>query len=582
MYKQYRSWMHDKDAVLYGMQSNFLEGVGEFIKFALEHPAYMSDDKIRCPCSNCKNLKFKDPHEVGYDLYAVGFVPNYYNWTSHGEPLDPSVIPQTVGSSRYVPPEMSAWGDRAEMRWDQQMVYDAYGVPISQFNPPQPPNDPPEASTSYQPDADENPTFYQPYVDEGLAERFQDVLKAADQPLYADCEGYSQLSAVTEFMNIKAEYSLPETCMNRVLQSVGGMLPRDHTLPDSYYHMKQLMSKLGLPCVEIDACPEGCMLFWKEDEALEFCKFCGGDRYKPVRQGKKKPRHRSALSKLYYLPIAPRLQGMYASTATAKHMTWHVEHKTNESMMAHPSDCEAWRHFDRCHPQFAMEPRNVRLGLCSDGFAPFGRFGKNYSCWPVMLTPYNLPPDMCMKSHFIFLSLICPSSKDPGREIDIYLQPLIEEMKEPWAVGTPTYDVSSDKMFIMKAAIIWTISDFPAYGMLSGWRTHDLMGCPICMEKSGANWLSYSKKGSYFDCHRKFLPERHRYRKDKKSFIRGRVVRESPPPRLTCEEIYNRVRRFPTAMEEPNQDPYVIPISGQRGAYSGSCLIGKTFSSVTI
>ncbi|CAH9127455.1 unnamed protein product, partial [Cuscuta epithymum] len=148
---------------------------------------------------------------------------------------------------------MSAWGDRAEMRWDQQMVYDAYGVPMSQFNPPQPPNDPPEASTSYQPDADENPTFYQPYVDEGLAERFQDVLKAADQPLYADCEGYSQLSAVTEFMNIKAEYSLPETCMNRVLQSVGGMLPRDHTLPDSYYHMKQLMSKLGLPCVEIDA-----------------------------------------------------------------------------------------------------------------------------------------------------------------------------------------------------------------------------------------------------------------------------------------------------------------------------------------
>ncbi|CAH9124384.1 unnamed protein product [Cuscuta epithymum] len=149
-------------------------------------------------------------------------------------------------------------------------------------------------------------------------------------------------------------------------------------------------------------------------------------------------------------------------------------------MMAHPSDCEAWRHFDRCHPQFAMEPRNVRLELCSDGFAPFGRFGKNYSCCPVMLTP-----DMCMKSHFIFLSLICPGSKDPGRKIDIYLQPLIERR---------TYDVSSDQVFIMKATIIWTISDFPVYVMLSGWSTHGLMGCPICMEKSGANWLSYSKK----------------------------------------------------------------------------------------
>ncbi|CAH9090657.1 unnamed protein product, partial [Cuscuta europaea] len=69
-------------------------------------------------------------------------------------------------------------------------------------------------------------------------------------------------------------------------------------------------------------------------------------------------------------------------------------------------------------------------------------------------------------------------------------------------------------MFIMKAAIIWTISDFPAYGVLSGWSTHGLMGCPICMEKSDANWLKFSGKPSYFDCHRKFLPMNHRYRKD--------------------------------------------------------------------
>ncbi|CAH9145642.1 unnamed protein product [Cuscuta epithymum] len=233
MYKQNRSWMYDKNAVLYGMQSNFLEGCGEFIKFALEHPDYMSGDKIRCPCSKCRNLKFKDPEDVGWDLYAEGFISNYYNWTCHGEPLDPSLAPRIVGSSRNVPNEMSGWGDRDQMRWDQIMVYDAYGPSMSEFNPPQPCNDPPEASTSYQADADENPIFYQSYVDEGLAERFQGVLKAADQPLYVDCEAYSQLSAVTEFMNIKVEYNLPETCMSRVLQSVGGMLPCDHSLPDS-------------------------------------------------------------------------------------------------------------------------------------------------------------------------------------------------------------------------------------------------------------------------------------------------------------------------------------------------------------
>ncbi|CAH9097982.1 unnamed protein product [Cuscuta europaea] len=565
MYRQNRSWMYQKHRDNYGIRSEFLNGVEDFIKFAQEQKNYMDGDKIRCPCTKCKNLQFKDVDQVVWDLYEKGFVANYYNWTSHGEPFDPSLLPQTVGSSRNVPTEMSGWGDYDQMTWDQRMAYDVYGASTMQFNPPQPFNDLPEASTSYQPDADEDQTFYQSVADEypnshvphieDLAERFQDVLKAADQPLYADCEGYSQLSAVTELMNIKSEYNLPESCMSRLLQSFGGMLPRDHNLPDSYYKMKQLMSQLGPPCIEIDACPEGCMLFWKDDVALETCKFCGGERYKPVPHRRKKPRKRSALSKLFYLPLAPRLQRMYASNATAKHMTWHVEHETKEGLMSHPSDCEAWRHFDRCHPQFAMEPRNVRLGLCSDGFAAFGKFGKKFSCWPVMLTPYNLPPDMCMKSHFIFLTLICPGPSDPKKRIDIYLQPLIEEMKELWAIGTPTYDVSRDQMFIMKAVIIWTISDFPAYGMLSGWSTHGLMGCPICMDQSEANWLKFSGKPSYFDCHRKFLPMNHRYRKDKKSFIAGRVVRDPPPPRLTGEQVFNRVRRFPTAVQQPHGEP---------------------------
>ncbi|CAM8965059.1 unnamed protein product [Rhodiola kirilowii] len=34
----------------------------------------------------------------------------------------------------------------------------------------------------------------------------------------------------------------------------------------------------------------------------------------------------------------------------------------------------------------------------------------------------------------------------------------------------------------MRAALMWTISDFPAYGMLSGWSTQGKLGCPYCME----------------------------------------------------------------------------------------------------
>ena len=35
--------------------------------------------------------------------------------------------------------------------------------------------------------------------------------------------------------------------------------------------------------------------------------------------------------------------------------------------MMHPSDGEAWKHFDKEFPKFADDPRNVQLGLCTDG-----------------------------------------------------------------------------------------------------------------------------------------------------------------------------------------------------------------------
>jgi hypothetical protein len=37
---------------------------------------------------------------------------------------------------------------------------------------------------------------------------------------------------------------------------------------------------------------------------------------------------------------------------------------------------------------------------------------------------------------------------------------------------------------------MWTINDFPAYGMLSGWSTHGKLACPYCMENNKAFTLT--------------------------------------------------------------------------------------------
>jgi len=109
-------------------------------------------------------------------------------------------------------------------------------------------------------------------------------------------------------------------------------------------------------------------------------------------------------------------------------VTWHQSHHAVDGVMVHPSDGEAWKHFNSVYPHFSAESRNVRLGLCTDGFNPFGSFSAPYSCWPVILMVYNLPPGMCMRPEFMFLSMVIPGWSSPGRNIDVCLRPLIDEL----------------------------------------------------------------------------------------------------------------------------------------------------------
>ncbi|KAL0283950.1 UNVERIFIED_CONTAM: hypothetical protein Sangu_2857600 [Sesamum angustifolium] len=72
--------------------------------------------------------------------------------------------------------------------------------------------------------------------------------------------------------------------------------------------------------------------------------------------------------------ITPRLQRLYVLQATAEQMMWHANHQTEKGSMCHLSDREVLRHFDRTHPDFAAEPRNIRSDLCAEGFAPHGQY----------------------------------------------------------------------------------------------------------------------------------------------------------------------------------------------------------------
>jgi hypothetical protein len=79
-------------------------------------------------------------------------------------------------------------------------------------------------------------------------------------------------------------------------------------------------------------------------------------------------------------------------------------------------------------------------------------------------------------------------------DIDVYLQPLIEELQELWNVEVRSFDVSKRKHFMMRAQLMWTINDFPTYVDLSGWPARGVKACPCCMYLTRSTWLKHRKK----------------------------------------------------------------------------------------
>ncbi|KAL0416558.1 UNVERIFIED_CONTAM: hypothetical protein Slati_3487700 [Sesamum latifolium] len=103
----------------------------------------------------------------------------------------------------------------------------------------------------------------------------------------------------------------------------------------------------------------------------------------------------------------------------------------------------------------------------------------------------------------------------------------------------------------MRAALMWTVNDLPAYRMASGWSTAGVMGCPICMDDTWAFHLQHGRKACYFDCHRQFLPEQHPYRRSKKAFTKNRVEDKVAHPRLSGDQLLDWVADINLVVEMP-------------------------------
>jgi hypothetical protein len=367
-------------------------------------------------------------------------------------------------------------------------------------------------------------------------------LEDAETPLYPDCIDQTKLSAITALYNLKCETGLSDNGFDKLLALLQLLLPKNNVLPKTIYDVKKFLKVFDMGFEKIHACKNDCCLFRNEYQDLDSCPKCNSSRWK-INDDSKEIMLGVPAKVLRYFPIIPRFRRMYRSQKMAEDLRWHFNNKSNDEKMRHPVDSVTWNVVDERFKSFSSDPRNLRLGLATDGVNPFGSMSSKYSCWPVMLVTYNLSPMLCMKKENIMLTLLIPGPKQPGNDIDVYLAPLIEDLNHLWNNGIDIYDAFSRTIFNLRAILLWTINDFPAYGNLAGCCVKGEKGCPLCGVNTHHRWLKHSRKIVYMG-HRRFLDPSHPWRKQK-TWFDNTVEKGSKPRILTGRNISVILKGFP-------------------------------------
>ena len=510
-YRIDKQWMMESDR----RTTQYVEGVRKFIESVVENGG---NKKIySCPCTQCKNMKTKIKlDDIHYHMLRWEIVQSYTVWRFHGEE-------STEKQKKSVSQVIST--DESEHPRMEDLVNDA-----NRFHHFQP--------TSSLLDNIGEPSTVDVNWTTNQSKKYKSFFDSAKEPLYPSCpKGITKSYAIVKLNSLKTQYGFSDNGVTALLEFITELLFEGNTLPTKNPDMKKMIKQVGMKYKIYDACINDCILYWKDDANKVSCPNCKESRYMTTFNEEKKAT-KVPQKTLRHFPLISRLRRLYTVPWIADAMTWHGRAKSGPTVMRHPCDTSQWRAADSFDQTFAAEPRNVTLGIATDGFNPHVSLANRYSCWPVIVVPYNLPPSMCMKREFSMLTLLISGPKQPGKDIDIYLQPLIDELKQLWE-GVVTFDSFNNSEFTMRVRVLWAIHDYPALGTLSGCTTHGYFACPICGEDTCSYHLSESKKMCYMG-HRRFLPFEHKFRDDKSNFNNKQEHRRPPWP-LTGYQVEEKV-----------------------------------------
>lgn len=188
-----------------------------------------------------------------------------------------------------------------------------------------------------------------------------------------------------------------------------------------------------------------------------------------------------------YIPLIPRLKALLANTLSAQRMRYRAhEHQHRDGHISDIMDSSHYRALLGQHVvlegktlphKFFDDPRDIVLGLSTDGFAPHRRRKK--TAWPLILFNYNLPPEIRFHLEHILPLGVIPGPKKPA-DFDSFLWPAIQEFLR-LSAGVHTFDSMSDSFFALRAYLVLVFGDIPAISMVMRMKGHNgFCPCRMC------------------------------------------------------------------------------------------------------
>jgi hypothetical protein len=139
-----------------------------------------------------------------------------------------------------------------------------------------------------------------------------------------------------------------------------------------------------------------------------------------------------------------------------------------------------------------VESRNIRFALSTDGMNPFGENRTVHSTWSIILTMYIISTWLCHKRKYLMLSILIQGPKQASIDIDVLLEPLMEDMTKLRNEGVSMWDQYQQEYFTLKAIIFICIHDALGGFIVLG-QTKRKSGCLVYVNGTASVYLTSSR-----------------------------------------------------------------------------------------